>query len=570
MDANGVITNAFDGGSQSQVKDRLVLVGSPKNFRITVPLTVPFGRSPGVVENCYASVSDSKGNSLYMNPPGLALTVNRTPAGLPSGPIGLDFDSSSVGTGLLSWLTPSFVGSPALYGYVAQYSLDGASWVNLPGGVTSSTSLSVSGLAPDTAYWFRVRGENGATVGEDTAYMNLNWAVVQIRTAPQVMPSAPKTLTTSNLSETGVTLAWALPESNGSSGITDYQIEVTSNSVNGWTVIPHSAFTSRGFNVFGLMPGRTYQFRVSAVTSIGVGAASNVVMVTTFGGLKPSAPASLTVSNVKGNSVVLAWPKVVATQKVSNYVLDVSLDGNTWVSVWKKVSTSSSISLSGLRSGRTYQVRIAAINVNGQGSYLSGSFTTLATVASAPRSLSFTEATSTGFKVNWLSPQSDGGAVITDYVVEVKGAGSDWVQAPRVTSNGTTSQVSGLKSGVRYAVRVKAINRVGVSASSSAFNITTLASAPSAPIAVLKSSSLRAAVITWTVTSDGGAKVSNYLVEYSTDNGNSWLNLPKTVSNSKTLTLRGLKTQAKYLFKVVAVNSVGMSPASEVVEVTLP
>jgi titin len=160
--------------------------------------------------------------------------------------------------------------------------------------------------------------------------------------------------------------------------------------------------------------------------------------------------------------------------------------------------------------------------------------------------------------------------VISDYVVEVKGAGSDWVQVTKPASNLTSATVTGLKPGIRYAVRVKAVNQVGVSASSSAFNVVTAATSPDAPIVVLKNLSGNSAVLGWSVTSDGGAKITNYLVEYSTDNGISWLNLPKNVSNSKTLTLRGLKTQAKYLFKVVAVNSVGMSPASEVVEVTTP
>jgi titin len=291
-------------------------------------------------------------------------------------------------------------------------------------------------------------------------------------------------------------------------------------------------------------------------------------MVTTFGGAKPAAPAVITVAAVGVNTVSLVWPKVVSTQRVSNYVLDVSLDGITWISVGKKVSTSSSIALAGLKPGRSYQVRVAAVNASGQGTYRLGSFTTLAALATSPRSLTFSSVTASGFNVSWLAPVSDGGAVITDYVVEVKGAGSDWVQVTKPASNQTSATVTGLKPGIRYAVRVKAVNQVGVSASSSAFNVVTAATSPDAPIVVLKNLSGNSAVLGWSVTSDGGAKITNYLVEYSTDNGISWLNLPKNVSNSKTLTLRGLKTQAKYLFKVTAVNSVGLSPASEVVEVT--
>jgi hypothetical protein len=276
------------------------------------------------------------------------------------------------------------------------------------------------------------------------------------------------------------------------------------------------------------------------------------------------------VSNVGVNTVSLVWPKVVSTQRVSNYVLDVSLDGNTWISVGKKVSSSSSIALAGLRPGRTYQVRVAAVNTSGQGTYRLGSFTTLPALSTAPRTLTFSSVTASGFTVNWVAPASDGGAVISDYVVEVKGGGSDWVQVAKPASNLTSATVSGLKPAVRYAVRVKAVNQVGVSASSSAFNVVTAALAPSAPVVAVKSMVGNALALSWQVSNDGGARVNDYLVEYSLDNGQTWLKVIKPVSTSKTLVLRGVKAQTKYLFKVTAINRAGLSPESQVLEVTLP
>jgi titin len=251
-------------------------------------------------------------------------------------------------------------------------------------------------------------------------------------------------------------------------------------------------------------------------------------------------------------------------------VLDVSLDGIIWISVAKKVSPLSIIALSGLRAGRTYQVRVAAVNAIGQGPYRLGSFTTLADVSTAPRNLIFSDVTSTSFSVNWLAPASDGGAAITDYVVDIKDGSSGWVTVVRPVSSQTSATVTGLNPGVRYAVRVKAVNQMGVSGSSAAFKVVTLASAPSAPIVTLNTLTSSTASMSWVVESDGRSKITNYLVEYSTNNGVSWLNLPKNVSNSRTLTLRGLRPQTKYLFKVSAVNSVGQSPASETLEVNLP
>ncbi|NDC49495.1 MAG: fibronectin type III domain-containing protein, partial [Micrococcales bacterium] len=443
-----------------------------------------FASKPGLFE-CTSGSSDSFGNQSQGYPP--QIQVTRTPPGIPGNPIGLthSFERSSTNSLQLTWDVPTYLGSPELILYITQYSMNGLIWANLSDGVTSSTFLTVSGLKSGTDYWFRVRGENGGTVGQDTTYMNLNWAVIKVHTPEPNAPnppsdlvagtvtssgfklnwsvpssdggsaitdfkvetsrdggqswqsvksgvststsltvsgaapgttylvrvaavnavgqsewlvgsvttlatsaSAPKSLVSSNLGTNTVSLGWGLPDSNGGAAITDYQVEVTSNGTNSWTVIPHSASNKLGFSVTSLLYGRTYQFRVAAVTSVGLGAYSNVITVTTLGGVVPNAPASFTVGTVKTTAASVSWSSVIATAKVSNYLVDVSTDGSTWVPVSKRVSTSTSLSLSGLKLGTTYQIRVAAVNANGTGDYVYGSFTTLATVSTAPVSLS--------------------------------------------------------------------------------------------------------------------------------------------------------------------------------------
>jgi len=594
------------------------------------------------------------------------ITINRTPAGQPAAPLNLRYIPGHVTDGALSWSAPASVGSPTLYAYVVQHSIDGVNWVDHVGGATASTSMPFTGLRADTEYWFRVRGENGGTVGQDATYMNLNWAVIKIHTPAVIAPaaptafvgstvsssgfrlvwsapsdnggsvvtdfvvetsrdngvswqsvktgvststslavtgaapgttyliriaavnavgqseylsgsvttlatsaSAPKSLISSNLTQNSLSLGWGLPDSNGGSGITDYRVEVTSNGTNSWTVIPHSASNSLGFNVTNLLAGRTYQFRVSAVTSAGVGAASEIITVTTNGVVGPNAPTSLTVSNVKTNAASVSWSAVVATQKVNNYLVDVSTDGSSWVPVNKRASTSTSLSLSGLRLGTSYQIRVAAVNVNGTGDYVYGSFTTLSTVASSPTSLSAAGVSGSGFNLNWSAPATNGGSEITDYIVEINGGGFNWAPVAHSPSNNNRITVSGLNPGVKYSVRVKAINSVGASKVSSTLSVTTLALLPSSPTLTLKSVSATGAVLAWAAPANGGAKISDYKVEYSTDNGKTWLTVFKSASTSTTLTLKTLKTKTSYLFRASAKNSVGYSaPSSNLIVVT--
>jgi titin len=420
---------------------------------------------------------------------------------------------------------------------------------------STSNSLTVTGAAPGTTYLIRIAAVNAVGPSE-----YLTGSVTTLA----VPASAPKNLVYTNLTESSVSLGWGLPESNGGSAITDYRVEVSSNGVNSWTVIPHSAFNSRGFNVSNLLPGRTYQFRIYAVTSVGVGEVSSILTLTTLGGIAPTSPEKLVVSAVKTNTASLSWSGVVATQKVSNYLVDVSTDGSTWISVSKRVSTSTSLALSGLRLGTTYQVRVAAVNSVGTGSYVYGSFTTLATVSTSPTALVSSNVSSFGFTLSWNAPSSNGGAAITDYVVEINGGGFSWAPLSHEVTGNTSITVSGLNPGIKYTVRVKAINRVGVSKSSTSLYVTTLVSTPGKITGLtVKSVSATGAVITWTAPNAGGAKISDYLAEVSTDNGQTWKTVVKSASSSATLTLKGLKTKTSYLIRVSAKNIVGYGVASQ-------
>jgi len=196
------------------------------------------------------------------------------------------------------------------------------------------------------------------------------------------------------------------------------------------------------------------------------------------------------------------------------------------------------LALSGLKLGTTYQVRVAAVNSVGTGSYVYGSFTTLATVSTSPTVLVSSNVSSSGFTLSWAAPTSNGGAAITDYVVEINGGGFSWAPINHEVTGDTSITVSGLNPGIKYTVRVKAVNRVGISKSSTSLYVTTLATTPGTVTGLsVKSVSATGAVITWTAPNAGGARVSDYLAEVSADNGQTWKTVVKSPSSSTTLTL---------------------------------
>jgi hypothetical protein len=129
---------------------------------------------------------------------------------------------------------------------------------------------------------------------------------------------------------------------------------------------------------------------------------------------------------------------------------------------------------------------------------------------------------------------------------------------------GTDWMIENLTPGTRYSVRVIVSNAVGVSKPSAVMTFTTLPVAPGEVTALtVKSVTSTSAAISWTAPSAGGAKITDYLAEVSTDNGQTWKTVVKSASSSTTLSLKGLKTKTSYLVRVTAKNSVGYGAVSQ-------
>jgi uncharacterized protein YkwD len=81
---------------------------------------------------------------------------------------------------------------------------------------------------------------------------------------------------------------------------------------------------------------------------------------------------------------------------------------------------------------------------------------------------------------------------------------------------------------------------------------------PAAPTSVLAAAGNAQASLTWTApSSNGGAAITNYIVQYSSNNGSSWTTFNRSASTATSATVTGLANGTTYVFRVAAVNSVG-------------
>lgn len=83
----------------------------------------------------------------------------------------------------------------------------------------------------------------------------------------------------------------------------------------------------------------------------------------------------------------------------------------------------------------------------------------------APQNLRVISTEKDSFVVGWDRPESDGGAPITGYSIDVQSPNSDYVNVGRVKPNKLLFEVTGLAAGQSYNARVWAENSAGLSES---------------------------------------------------------------------------------------------------------
>ena len=175
------------------------------------------------------------------------------------------------------------------------------------------------------------------------------------------------------------------------------------------------------------------------------------------------------------------------------------------------------IVLSGLRNGTTYELQARAKNARGWGAWSPSVSGTPG--APSPPAVS-TLAKNASLDLSWTAP-SDIGSAVNGYDVQYRaGSSGSWTSWPHA---GTTrsATITGLTNNTEYEVRVRARNAVG-NGPWSTVTATPVPQKPDAPAAPTLTSSGTTMTVSWTAPSANGAEISDYDIEYSSDNGTTW------------------------------------------------
>ncbi|MEY3558021.1 MAG: hypothetical protein RL374_727 [Actinomycetota bacterium] len=288
----------------------------------------------------------------------------------------------------------------------------------------------------------------------------------------------------------------------------------------------------------------------------------------------PSVPLALT-ATPSSQTVALAWslPTFDGRSAITDYKIEYTSSNSTaWTVFAHTASTTRTAKITGLTNGTQYSFRVSAVNSVGTGVATSPIFSTPVAPATltAPLNLSGTVGRQSVI-LSWQQPLVLAGASITDYIIESSvDNGVTWVTVNDGVSATRTSTISGLSGNIAYTFRVKAVNATGTSPASNTVVLTPLPlDPPTVPRSLAVYASFNGATLYWaTPLSDGGSRITGYRTEYSTDGGTTWTGSDIASETNRSKVYANLVGGVLHKFRVYAINAVGTSQASAVVEST--
>lgn len=374
----------------------------------------------------------------------------------PNAPTNVTGEPAGSGKVSLQWVAPTDLGGVELLRYeLRESSNNGSTWSAEFSTGSPNTGYLRTGLTDGQTYLFQIRAVNAAGPGP--------WS----QSSPPINtiqpPDPPANLQVFTSSTEG-SATWDAVIPSTIKPLTGYRLLIDGVQV------CQTADTTCTFS--GLVAGQTYQFSVAAYGTAGQGNGSTPQAITTLG-----VPTSFAATWQTTSSMQLSWVAPVGTGNtpITRYQVQYRISGAAeWTST---TTTSTSLVLQDLSVGQPYEVRVAAENAVGVGTYTTAAQMPAPVAPSVPQNLTMT-ASYGEVSLTWTAPTSNGGLPITDYEISVVApdgtgaAGVSGLLTRTLGSTGTSFTFTGLTNGYNYVFRVGAVNGVGTGALASTTTVT--------------------------------------------------------------------------------------------------
>ncbi len=444
----------------------------------------------------------------------------------------------------LNWTAPSHTGGTPVTGYLIYRGTESGDLTFLWN--TASTSFKDTDLTNGQTYYYTVRVSNGNGAGQPSG---------EVSATPLTTPYAPTDLLISRADQAAI-LTWVAPNVDGGSSILYYRV-YRGTTLGNEIFISNSTITS--FMDNGLTNGRTYYYRVSAVTGAGEGTRSSSVSVVPA--TVPEAPSQVTAAGAS-TKVTLSWNTPSSGgAAILHYYVYWSVSANGTSTRIDTLTNSTTFVHTALTNGVTYYYSISAVTAIGEGPRSPLTSATPLSVPSAPSELTAAGG-ATSITLTWTAP-SNGGTAVTGYKI-YRGSLSGGETFLKLVGPNTTYVDGGLPDNVQFYYKIRAVNSMGDGPLSSEVSARTF-DRPGAPQNLIVSGGDSYAMLSWSAPSYvGGSSIAGYNI-YRNVSG-TWNLIASSVPSP--FTDAGLQNGQTYGYMVRAVNGLGEGSFSEEVKVT--
>jgi len=425
-------------------------------------------------------------------------------------------------------------------------------------------------LTLNTRYGYLVRANVSGGFGL-TLFPDINF-VTLLDLGP---PTAPTSLGATASGQTVIDLSWVAPSDHNGFAITGIQIEVSTDGGTSFSdLVPTTGSLIRSYSHTGLLPSTTRHYRVRAINAGGTSPPSNIATATTDPPTAPSAPIRRGALASGRTSIALTWftPLDDGYSPITGYRIEVSPNGTgNWADLVSNTgNTQTSYSHTGLSPETKRYYRLYAINAVGESlpsSVFSGTTNPITQPFPPPQVTA--SASETSVTITWQAPD-DGGSPITGYGIISKTQGvTGWKEvAADLAPTSRSFTHTNLLIDSTYVYIISATNNLGTGTvtTSDPVRVTGTKVAPSAPQSLTAApGGSRIINLRWAAPqSYGGAIITGYKIEVSTDGGSRFTDLEPNL-NSISYQHTGLPRESTRHYRVSAINSAGTGPVSNVV-----
>jgi predicted phage tail protein len=499
--------------------------------------------------------------------------IAKSPYDPPDPPSQPEIVSYTPNTCTIQWLPPNYSGGKPISGYIVEKRERGAEWLRVNTYPTPNTTYTIQDLIEGNKYEFRVRAVNEAGPSKPSKPSETIMASLQ-----RTRPGAPDPPKADRITKDSVTLSWRPPRSDGKSKIRGYTVQFRPKTGGSgeWKNCNEDPTPNLGFTVPNLTEGEEYSFRIIAHNDIGASEPSRSLDVVI--NEQPNKPMmdlfgvrDITVRAGEDFNIFVPYvgfPKPTATWFFNDNQMDEDIPDER--KHQQLTDDSCSFIVKNSKRSDTGQYRLQLRNPSG--------FDT-ATInvkvldrPGKPENLRADEFAGDSLTLFWNPPKDNGGAPVTNYVVEKRLTRSlDW---SKVSSYCTTPfvRIRNLEIGRDYEFRVMAENQYGQSDPAvtdqpiRARHPFDPPGAPGIPKGI--DTSEDSITLEWTKPrSDGGAPITNYVIEKRLVSEDKWTKATNSSVTDTQFKVTGLIENHDYEFRIAAVNAAGQGPWSQTSDV---